>query len=154
MITLEAKVPDLLLQQVQELAHKQKVSVDEIVSSALAAQVSAHSTRESAASRARRVHWPKVDEILGRVPDVAPPRRATRFNQCPASRQALLRWNTRRKERQHTPLWMLLRHSLKVRGLKFRGCARAILRQRAAHALSCRSWPPNFHPCLSSAFMP
>ncbi len=54
MITLEAKVPDLLLQQVQELAHKQKVSVDEIVSSALAAQVSAHSTRESAASRARR----------------------------------------------------------------------------------------------------
>ena len=73
MITLEAKVPDLLLQQVQELAHKQKVSVDEIVSSTLAAQVSAHSTRESAASRARRVHCPKVDEILGRVPDVAPP---------------------------------------------------------------------------------
>lgn len=58
MSTLEAKVPDLLLQQLQELAHKQKVSVDQVVSSALAAQVSAHSTRESAASRARRVHWP------------------------------------------------------------------------------------------------
>jgi hypothetical protein len=72
MSTLEAKVPDLLLQQVRELAHKQKVSVDQIVSSALTAQVSAHSTRESAASRARRVHWPKMDEILSRVPDVPP----------------------------------------------------------------------------------
>lgn len=72
MSTLEAKVPDLLLQQVRELATKQKVSVDQIVSSALAAQVSAHSTRESAASRARRVNWPKVDEILSRVPDVPP----------------------------------------------------------------------------------
>ena len=72
MSILEAQVPDLLLQQVRELATKQKVSVDQVVSSALAAQVSAHSTRESAASRAQRVHWPKVDEILSRVPDVQP----------------------------------------------------------------------------------
>jgi hypothetical protein len=70
MSTLEAKVPDLLLLQVRELANKQNVSVDQIVSTALAAQVAAHPTRESAGSRARRVHWPKVDEILGRVPDV------------------------------------------------------------------------------------
>jgi hypothetical protein len=72
MSVLEAKVPDLLLQQVQELADKQKVSVDQIVSTALTAQVSANNTRESAASRARRVHWPKADEILSRVPDVPP----------------------------------------------------------------------------------
>ena len=72
MSTLEAKVPDLLLRQVKELAEKQKVSVDQVVSSALAAEVSAHSTRESAASRARRVNWAKVDEILSRVPDVPP----------------------------------------------------------------------------------
>ena len=72
MSTLEAKVPDLLLRQVKELAEKQKVSVDQVVSSALAAEVSAHSTRESAASRARRVNWAKVDEILSSVPDVPP----------------------------------------------------------------------------------
>ena len=72
MSTLEARIPDLLLQQVQEMAAKQKVSVDQIVSSALAAQVSAHATRESVGSRARRVCWPKVDEILNRVPDVPP----------------------------------------------------------------------------------
>jgi hypothetical protein len=72
MSTLEAKVPDLLLQHVRELAEKSKVSVDQLVSSALAAQVSAHASRESAASRARRVDWSKLDEILDRVPDVAP----------------------------------------------------------------------------------
>lgn len=72
MSTLEAKVPDLLLQHVRELADKSHVSVDQIVSTALAAQVSAHGSRESAASRARRVDWSRVDEILDRVPDVPP----------------------------------------------------------------------------------
>jgi hypothetical protein len=72
MSTIEARVPDLLLQQVQELANKEQVSVDQIVSIALAAQVSASRTRESVASRARRVNWQKVDEILARVPDVPP----------------------------------------------------------------------------------
>ena len=72
MSTLEAKVPDLLLKQVRELADKERVSVDQIVSIALAAQVSASPTRESIASRARRVDWNRVDEILARVPDVPP----------------------------------------------------------------------------------
>ena len=72
MSILEAKVPDLLLKQVQELADKEHVSVDQIVSIALAAQVSAAHTRESIASRAKRVDWQKVDEILARVPDVPP----------------------------------------------------------------------------------
>ena len=68
MSTLEAKIADLLLQQVNELAAKENVTVDQIVSIALAAQVSAWNTRESIASRAKRVNWQKVDEILGRVP--------------------------------------------------------------------------------------
>ncbi len=72
MKTLEAQVPELLLQEVQELAAKQNASVDQIVSVALAAQVSAWRTRESIAARARRVNWQKVDEILARVPDVPP----------------------------------------------------------------------------------
>jgi hypothetical protein len=72
MSTLEAHIPDRLLKQVNELAEKENVSVDEIVSIALAAQVSAWHTRESIASRAKRVNWEKVDEILARVPDVPP----------------------------------------------------------------------------------
>jgi len=72
MSSLEAKIPDLLFKQVQELADKDRVSVDQIVSIALTAQVSASQTRESIASRAKRVNWERVDKILARVPDVPP----------------------------------------------------------------------------------
>jgi len=72
MSTLEVKIPDLLFKQVNEVAAKEKVSVDQIVSIALAAQVSASQARESISSRARRVDWNKVDEILARVPANSP----------------------------------------------------------------------------------
>lgn len=72
MKTLQAQVPDILIDEVEELAAKQNSSVDQIVSLALAAQVSAWRTRESIESRANRVDWKKVDEILARVPDVPP----------------------------------------------------------------------------------
>jgi homospermidine synthase len=72
MTTLQAQIPDLLLQEVRELASQQNASVDQIVSVALAAQVSAWRTRESVVSRASRVDWEKVDEVLARVPDVPP----------------------------------------------------------------------------------
>ena len=72
MKTLRAEVPDLLLQEVGEIAAQQGASIDQLVSLALAAQVSAWRTRESVESRAARVDWKKVDEILARVPDVPP----------------------------------------------------------------------------------
>ena len=65
-------MPEILLDEVIELAAKQHTSVDQIVSIALAAQVSAWRTRESIESRARRVNWERVDEILAREPDVPP----------------------------------------------------------------------------------
>ena len=68
MSTLEVQIPDLLLRQVNEIAAKGKVSVDQIVSIALAAQVSSSQARESISSRAAKVNWQKVDEILARVP--------------------------------------------------------------------------------------
>jgi hypothetical protein len=72
MKNLEAQVPEILLNEVIELAAQQHTSVDQIVSLALTAQVSAWRTRESIASRARRVDWQKVEEVLARVPDVPP----------------------------------------------------------------------------------
>jgi hypothetical protein len=72
MSTLEVKIPDLLLQQLNEVAAKEKVSVDQIVSIALAAQVSAAQAREGISSRAKRVEWQKVDDILARVPAQPP----------------------------------------------------------------------------------
>ena len=72
MKTLEAQVPDILVEEVKELAAKQNATVDQIVSLALAAQVSAWRTRESIATRAKQVDWQKVDDVLARVPDVPP----------------------------------------------------------------------------------
>jgi hypothetical protein len=72
MKTLQAQVPDILVKEVEELAAKQNTSLDQIVSLALAAQVSAWRTREGIESRANRVDWKKVDEILFRVPDGPP----------------------------------------------------------------------------------
>lgn len=72
MSTLEVKIPDLLLKQVNEVAVKGNVSVDQIVCSALAAQVSASQARETISSRAKRVDWQKVDDILARVPAQPP----------------------------------------------------------------------------------
>lgn len=70
MKTLRAEIPDLLLQELNELAKSQGASVDHLVSVALAAQVSAWRTRESITSRASRVDWKHVDDILARVPDL------------------------------------------------------------------------------------
>lgn len=72
MKTLHAEIPELLLQEVAKLAAHQKTTVDQIVSLALAAQVSAWRTRDSVNSRAKRVDWQKVDEVLERVPASAP----------------------------------------------------------------------------------
>ncbi len=72
MKTLQAQIPELLLQEVEELAATQDATVDQIVAMALAAQVSVWRTRTSISSRAGRVHWERVDEILARVPDVPP----------------------------------------------------------------------------------
>lgn len=65
-------MPEILLDEVIELAVKQHTSVDQIVSLALTAQVLAWRTRESIASRAGRVDWERVEEILAAVPDVPP----------------------------------------------------------------------------------
>ena len=54
------------------MAVTQDATVDQIVSVALAAQVSAWRSRERISSRAERVNWEEVDEILVGVPDVPP----------------------------------------------------------------------------------
>ncbi|MCP5523518.1 MAG: hypothetical protein H7A46_18425 [Verrucomicrobiales bacterium] len=67
-MTLQVDIPDSLLRQATELAARQKVTVDQLVSTALSAQVSAAALRPSIAERGRRVDWRKVDDILDRVP--------------------------------------------------------------------------------------
>ena len=72
MTTIQAQVPDPLAPQVAELAEQEKVTVDQLVSIALAYQVSAWRQRDTMAERAKRGTWEKFDRALAKVRDVPP----------------------------------------------------------------------------------
>jgi hypothetical protein len=72
MTTIQAQVPDPLARQVAELAEQEKVSVDQLVSIALAYQVSAWRKRDTIAHRAKRGNWEKFDRAMAKVRDVPP----------------------------------------------------------------------------------
>ena len=71
-MNLQIELPDQLVRQVNDLAEKQHVSVNQIVAVALAAQGSAAAARPSIKERAQRVNWRRVDEILAKVPAKPP----------------------------------------------------------------------------------
>jgi hypothetical protein len=72
MTTIQAQVPDPLARQLAELAEQEKVSIDQLVSIALAYQVSAWRNRGTMAERAKRGSWEKFDRVMARVRDVPP----------------------------------------------------------------------------------
>jgi hypothetical protein len=72
MTTIEANVPDALAKQVKELADQENVSVDQLVSIALAYQVSAWRKRDTIEERAKRGSWEKFDQAMAKVRDVPP----------------------------------------------------------------------------------
>ncbi len=72
MTTIHAQVPEPLARQVADLAKQENVSVDQIVSIALAYQVSAWRKRDTMAERAKRGSWDKFDQVMSKVRDVPP----------------------------------------------------------------------------------
>ena len=72
MTTIETRIPDSLYQQVKSLAERESISVDQLVSIALAGQVSAWLTKDYLAERAARGSWDKALEVLAQAPDVEP----------------------------------------------------------------------------------
>lgn len=72
MTTIETQIPDSLYKQVQSLAERESISVDQLVSIALAGQVSAWLTKDYLAERAARGSWDKALEVLAQAPDVEP----------------------------------------------------------------------------------
>jgi hypothetical protein len=72
MTKIQAQVPDPLAKQVEELAAQENVSVDQIVSIALAYQVSAWRTRDTVAVRAKRGSWENFDRAMAKVRNVPP----------------------------------------------------------------------------------
>lgn len=72
MSTLNVKVPDSLLKQAQEMAEKEDVTVDQLISSALAEKMAAMMTVEYLKKRAARGARGKFNRALDGVPDVEP----------------------------------------------------------------------------------
>jgi hypothetical protein len=72
MTTIETQIPDSLYKQVKSLAERESISIDQLVSIALAGQVSAWLTKDYLAERAARGSWDKALEVLAQAPDVEP----------------------------------------------------------------------------------
>jgi predicted transcriptional regulator len=70
--TLTAQVPDSLYGQVQHLASREAMSLDQLVAMALSAQLSTWEAKQYLDERAARGDWGKFEAILKRVPDREP----------------------------------------------------------------------------------
>ena len=66
-MTLHIELPETIAHQSRDLAAREHITVD-----SLTAQPNHAPHRPTIAQRAARVDWPRVDEILARVP-AAPP---------------------------------------------------------------------------------
>ena len=72
MTTMNVKVPDSLVKQAKEMAEKEEVTLDQLVSSALAEKVAAWKTVGYLESRAARGSREKFEKAMAKVPDVEP----------------------------------------------------------------------------------
>ncbi len=72
MTNLQTQIPDALYQQIEQLAQREQVTIEQFVALALSAQVSSWQTRNYLTERARRGSWDKALEVLRQVPNVEP----------------------------------------------------------------------------------
>jgi hypothetical protein len=72
MTTIQANIPNYLAKLAKEAAEKERTSLDNIVSVALAAHIGAWSVREDIETRAKRGSLEAFDRVLANVPDVPP----------------------------------------------------------------------------------
>jgi hypothetical protein len=72
MSTMSLRLPESLHQKVRELADREGVSINQLVTTALAEKISALLTQEYLEARAARGSREKFLEILGKVPHADP----------------------------------------------------------------------------------
>jgi hypothetical protein len=71
-MNITANIPDALYQQVEALAKREDISVEQLVTIALSAQVSAWMTKDHIEEKAKRGSWEKFQQVLKKVSDVEP----------------------------------------------------------------------------------
>lgn len=72
MSTLSLRLPESLHKRARELAKKEGISINQLISTALAEKMAALMTVDYLEERARRGSREKFRTVLAKVPDVAP----------------------------------------------------------------------------------
>ncbi len=71
-MNITANIPDALYQQVEALAKRENISVEQLLTIALSAQVSAWMTKDYIEEKAQQGSWEKFQQVLKKIPDVEP----------------------------------------------------------------------------------
>jgi hypothetical protein len=79
MTTIHAKIPGPVLKQAKELAEREKIPLDQLISLAVTQAVGVWSNESYMTLRGKRASREKFEEALKQVPDVEPPA----FDQLP-----------------------------------------------------------------------
>ncbi|MDJ1168335.1 toxin-antitoxin system HicB family antitoxin [Roseofilum sp. BLCC_M154] len=72
MSIVKIEIPDSLQKSLNELANREGISIDQLVSTAIAEKISALMTEDYLKERGQRGSREKYDRILAKVPDVEP----------------------------------------------------------------------------------
>jgi hypothetical protein len=72
MSAISLRLPDSLHKKVRELAKRENVSINQMITLALAEKISAMMTEEYLGERSSRASREKFDRALSRVPDIEP----------------------------------------------------------------------------------
>ncbi len=80
MSTINLRLPDSLHKQVRKLAEKESVSINQLITLALAEKLSALMTEEYFKQRAKRGRRKKFERAMAKVPKVEP----ERYDRLPA----------------------------------------------------------------------
>lgn len=71
MSTISLRLPDSLHDKVRELAERENISINQLVTLALAEKISALMTEEYLGDRAKRGSKEKFEKAMAKVPDIA-----------------------------------------------------------------------------------
>ncbi|BAY97726.1 hypothetical protein NIES37_16700 [Tolypothrix tenuis PCC 7101] len=72
MTNLNVQLPESLYKQIEALAARENVSIEQLVAIALSAQVSAWLTKGYLEEKAKSGSWEKFQRVLNKVPNVEP----------------------------------------------------------------------------------
>jgi len=90
---LSLRLPESLHRKLGELAEKEGISINQLITSAVAEKMSALMTEEYLAARAKRASRSRFEAVLAKVPDVEP----EEFDRLPPA------YKTRKRSRKNAP---------------------------------------------------